>query len=160
MRGIDEARDAAKVDRIEPVAAMTVAEIESFVDRATFDGQLAALAACVCEKTLMYQISSPADPGQEPDPGVQAAIAAYAGSKRIEEGSMDKEVRSRSSVVEPPADVPEILPRAFLGQWVAWSSDGMRIIAASETSEEAERLAIATGEPEPILQRHCGRYRR
>ena len=46
------------------------------------------------------------------------------------------------------------------GKWVAWSSDGMRIVAADEDIVKAERLAIEAGEPEPILERHPGRYRR
>lgn len=48
---------------------------------------------------------------------------------------------------------PEIIPLSLLGKWVAWSSDGMRIVASAETSDEAERLAAEAGEPEPILHR-------
>ena len=59
---------------------------------------------------------------------------------------MEAEISSKSSVVEPPADEPDGLPLALLGRWVAWSSDGMRILASAETSDEA-------GEPEPILHR-------
>lgn len=66
---------------------------------------------------------------------------------------MEAEISSKSSVVEPPADEPDDLPLALLGRWVAWSSDGMRILASAETSDEAESLAIEAGEPEPILHR-------
>jgi hypothetical protein len=50
-------------------------------------------------------------------------------------------------------DEPEVLPLALVGKWVAWSSDGLRIVASAETLEEAERLAAEAGEPEPILHR-------
>jgi hypothetical protein len=48
---------------------------------------------------------------------------------------------------------PEVVPLASVGKWVAWSADGMRILAAAETIEEAERLAAEAGEVEPILER-------
>jgi hypothetical protein len=54
---------------------------------------------------------------------------------------------------EPAVDEPEVVPLAFIGKWVAWSADGMRILAAVETIEEAERLAAEAGESEPILER-------
>ena len=43
-------------------------------------------------------------------------------------------------------------PAVPAGQWVAWSSDGLRIVARRRPSEEAERLAAEAGEPEPILE--------
>jgi hypothetical protein len=54
---------------------------------------------------------------------------------------------------------PEVLPLSLAGKWVAWSSDGMRIVAAGDTIVEAERLAAEAGEPKPILERHPGRAR-
>ena len=54
---------------------------------------------------------------------------------------------------EPTVDEPDILPLTAVGRWVAWSSDGMRILAVAETIEEAERLAAEAGEAEPILER-------
>jgi hypothetical protein len=59
----------------------------------------------------------------------------------------------RFSDTEPAVDEPEVVPLAFVGKWVAWSSDGMRILATAETIEEAERLAAEVGESEPILER-------
>jgi hypothetical protein len=48
---------------------------------------------------------------------------------------------------------PEIVPLADVGKWIAWSSDGMRILGAADTIEEAERLAQKSGEANPILER-------
>ena len=56
----------------------------------------------------------------------------------------------------PP--LPESLPLSLAGRWVAWSADGMRIVASAVTSDEALDLAHEAGEPEPILQRHTGRH--
>lgn len=72
---------------------------------------------------------------------------------------MSMEVKPQTDQLDSPSQEPEILPLSLAGKWVAWSSDGMRIVASAVTSEEAERLAIAAGEPEPILQPHPGRYR-
>jgi len=72
---------------------------------------------------------------------------------------MATEVKPQANDAGSPSQEPEILPLSLVGKWVAWSSDGMRIVASAVTSEEAERLAIAAGEPEPILQPHPGRYR-
>ena len=59
----------------------------------------------------------------------------------------------RSQTVKPEAGEPEPVPLSAVGKWVAWSSDGLRIVAAAETIEEAERLAAEAGEPEPIMDR-------
>jgi hypothetical protein len=72
---------------------------------------------------------------------------------------MAMKVKPKAGHLESSSQEPEILPLSLAGKWVAWSSDGMRIVASAVTSEEAERLAIAAGEPEPILQPHPGRYR-
>lgn len=59
-----------------------------------------------------------------------------------------------------PADPePEVLTLALAGNWIAWSGDGLRIVACAPTLVEAEELAHAAGEPEPIMERHPGRYR-
>jgi len=50
-------------------------------------------------------------------------------------------------------DEPEIVPLAYVGRWVAWSSDGMRIIAVADELDEAYRLAAEAGEPEPMMER-------
>jgi hypothetical protein len=162
MPGIDDRREGSAElgQHSGPLDLGSTAEdLERLVDEITFNGKLAALIACACEKGSMYGPPSHADPGHAPIPGVQAAIQAYAAAKRTKEGSMDTDVRLHSGPAETSPEEPEILPLSLAGKWVAWSSDGMKIIASAETSEEAERLAIATGEPEPILERHPGRYR-
>jgi hypothetical protein len=59
----------------------------------------------------------------------------------------------RPDSAKPPTGEPEIVPVAYVGRWVAWSSDGMRILAVADTIEEVERLAAEVGEPDPILER-------
>lgn len=39
------------------------------------------------------------------------------------------------------------------GQWIAWSTDGLRIIAYGETLDECERAAHQTDEQEPSFER-------
>jgi len=56
-------------------------------------------------------------------------------------------------------DEPEVLPLSLVGNWIAWSSDGLRIIAYAKTLIEVEKLAHAAGEPEPIFERHPGDVR-
>ena len=51
---------------------------------------------------------------------------------------------------------PEVLPLWLAGNWVAWSEDGLRIVAYAPTLVEAEELAHAVGEPDPIFQLHPG----
>ena len=50
----------------------------------------------------------------------------------------------------------EVLPLALAGNWIAWSGDGLKIVAYAKTLVEAEQLARAAGEPEPIMERHPG----
>jgi hypothetical protein len=72
---------------------------------------------------------------------------------------MATETTQESEPAKPVPGEPEILPLSLAGKWVAWSSDGMRIVAAAPTIEEAEQLAAEAGEAEPILERHPGRAR-
>ena len=55
---------------------------------------------------------------------------------------------------------PEIVELRHAGKWLAWSADGMRIVAVAEKLDDAYALAAQAGEPEPILERAPGRYRR
>jgi hypothetical protein len=66
----------------------------------------------------------------------------------------------RPEPARSPANETDVVPLAYVGKWVAWSSDGIRILAAAETIEEAERLALEAGEPEPILGRPPAPHRR
>lgn len=45
------------------------------------------------------------------------------------------------------------VPLELGGKWVAWSSDGLRIIAHGETLDECETAAEQTGEAEPSFER-------
>lgn len=72
---------------------------------------------------------------------------------------MDMDVQHLIDTTGAAVEEPEVLPLSLAGLWVAWSSDGLRIVASATTIEEAERLAAIAGEPEPILDRHPGRHR-
>jgi hypothetical protein len=34
-----------------------------------------------------------------------------------------------------------VVPRKYAGKWIAWSSDGMRILASGNTLDEVQRAA-------------------
>jgi hypothetical protein len=55
---------------------------------------------------------------------------------------------------------PEAVPLALAGRWIAWSSDGLRIIGSAVTLNDAEEVASRAGEQEPIFQRVVGMTRR
>jgi hypothetical protein len=65
---------------------------------------------------------------------------------------MPTEIRQPDQAGREPVEA-EVVPLALVGKWVAWSSDGLRILASADKLEEAERLAAEAGEPEAILQR-------
>ena len=131
--------------------------LEWLVGAASMGGNLEALIAFACEDALANDLPPDVDPYRVHHAGARAAIQAYAAWKQAEGRGVPIEILPSGS---EPDQQPEILPLSLAGQWVAWSSDGMRIVASAPTSEEAELLAIASGEPEPILERHPGRYRR
>jgi hypothetical protein len=56
-------------------------------------------------------------------------------------------------------DEPESVPLSAVGKWVAWSSDGLRIVAVAEELNEAYRLAAEAGEADPMLERPGPRHR-
>jgi hypothetical protein len=58
------------------------------------------------------------------------------------------------------SEVPETVPLALAGRWIAWSADGLRIIGSGATLKDAEDVASQAGENEPIFQRAFGKYRR
>ena len=39
----------------------------------------------------------------------------------------------------------QVVPREYAGKWVAWSSDGRRIVAVGESFDDCERAAVAAG---------------
>jgi hypothetical protein len=58
------------------------------------------------------------------------------------------------------SEIPETIPLALAGRWVAWSGDGLRIIGSGATLLDAEEAAANAGETEPIFERAAGRLRR
>ena len=120
-------------------------------------GNLEALIAFACEDALVNDLPPDVDPYRVHHPGARAAIQAYAAWKLAE----GRDVPIFINRPDPDLDrEPDTLPLSLVGKWVAWSSDGMKIMASAETREESERLAIEAGEPDPIPQFHSGsRYR-
>ena len=154
MPHVDEIHEAAPA---RPRTAMSLEDFEVAwndlnwsVQQAIEDGNLIALIAIACEAAEGYHPPDHNDPGRGPHAGVQAAIRAYDSWKHSEGQVMD----FPAFFDRPPGPEeaePEIVPLAYVGKWVAWSSDGMHILAAAETIEEAERLAAEAGESEPIM---------
>jgi hypothetical protein len=48
---------------------------------------------------------------------------------------------------------PQTVPRAYAGRWVAWSPDGLTIVAVGDSFEEAGRVAAEGGFPEVAVER-------
>jgi hypothetical protein len=40
---------------------------------------------------------------------------------------------------------PQVVPREYAGKWLAWSPDGLRIVAVADSFEDCERAAAAAG---------------
>jgi hypothetical protein len=55
---------------------------------------------------------------------------------------------------------PQTIPRSLASRWIAWSADGLRIVASGETLKDAEVAASQAGESEPIFERAGGTLRR
>ena len=127
--------------------------LEWLVGVVWMSGNLDALIAFACEEAIAKDLPAEVDPEQVRHAGARAAIRAYAAWKEAE--GRDVPI----NIVRPdPLPEPEILPLSLVGKWVAWSSDGLRIVASAETSEESVRLAAEAGELEPILERPMARY--
>lgn len=56
--------------------------------------------------------------------------------------------RSRAGVLKRP----QIVPREYTGKWLAWTPDGLRILAAADTAVEARAEAIRLGQPDAIFE--------
>ncbi len=131
--------------------------LEWLVDQVSMSGNLEALIAFACEEAMANDLPPEVDPDRVRHAGARAAIQGYTAWKQAEGRDVPIDIL-RSN---PESDrEPEILPLSLVGKWVAWTSDGLRIVASAETSVEAERLAVEAGEPQPILQYHAGSYRR
>jgi hypothetical protein len=72
---------------------------------------------------------------------------------------MATEVKPQTNPPGSSSLEPEVLPLSLAGKWVAWSSDGIRIVASGSTIDEANQLAAEAGEAQPILELHPGRAR-
>jgi hypothetical protein len=71
-----------------------------------------------------------------------------------------KDPRKRRRAEGGENKVPQSMPLELAGRWVAWSSDGLRIIGSGKTLEEAEAAAAAAGEDDPMLEVAPGGLRR
>ncbi len=60
--------------------------------------------------------------------------------------------KSRSRLADATPMEREIPPRHLAGKWIAWSRDGMRIIAIGPTFEEARAKGREAGVPEPLVE--------
>lgn len=40
---------------------------------------------------------------------------------------------------------PDTIPLAYAGKWIAWSEDGLRILAVGDDFDACERAAVAAG---------------
>lgn len=49
-------------------------------------------------------------------------------------GDLGTNIRRR-----PPVERPETIPLAYAGKWLAWSGDGLRILAVGDSFEDCER---------------------
>jgi hypothetical protein len=52
-------------------------------------------------------------------------------------------------------DVPQRqpVPSELGGKWIAWSADGLRIIAHADTLDECEAAAAATSDSDPSFEK-------
>lgn len=55
--------------------------------------------------------------------------------------------------IDPKLPVPQIIPLELGGKWIAWSADGLRIIAHGESFSECKEEARKTGEQDPCFQK-------
>jgi hypothetical protein len=47
----------------------------------------------------------------------------------------------------------QAVPTQLGGKWIAWSSDGTRIVAYGDTFDECERAAEKAGEKDPSFEK-------
>lgn len=47
---------------------------------------------------------------------------------------------------------PQVVPSKYCGKWIAWSNNGLTIVAAADSPKEAKDAAVALGTKRPILQ--------
>jgi hypothetical protein len=141
-------------DRLEPTAPESRQgsegpDLDALIGKAVGNGKLSELIAKACDAATQYFPPSHTDPGRTPHPGVRAAVRAFHARKHQKGRTMATDATGPT----PGPGTPESVPLAYVGKWIAWSSDGMRIVAVSDTLDEVERLAHQAGEPDPIFHR-------
>jgi len=140
MPDIDEKQNvqATDVDRVREAgrSERDHEDLESIVARACLDGRLLELIEIAFEGLGRGGLS---DFNAKPNPKLQAAIAAYHNDEEGQGGPMDTDVRPSKK------GRPQTIPRAYAGKWIAWSQDGMRIVAVGESFDDCEQAAVKAG---------------
>ena len=47
---------------------------------------------------------------------------------------------------------PDVVRREYAGKWIAWSPDGLRIVAHGDSFEQCEQAAAAAGFPAVAIE--------
>jgi hypothetical protein len=139
MPGLDGGRDAlgAEYDQASQAKESRAGtSYEALVYQALHEGGLTALLDAALDGAMGLK---PSDLGDEIPPGVRAAIEAYRSCKSGQGGPMSTNVR-RSS-----ARRPQTITRDLAGKWIAWSEDGLKIVAVGDSFEDCERKAVEAG---------------
>jgi hypothetical protein len=56
-------------------------------------------------------------------------------------------------MIETPQRHRQPVPVELGGKWIAWSADGLRIVAYANTLDECEEAAEQAGEQDPSFER-------
>ncbi len=69
-------------------------------------------------------------------------------------GALSRGRAAEGSPAKPPRPVPrpQTVPSECTGRWVAWSPDGLRIVAAGDGPGQARAAALAVGVPDSLLE--------
>jgi hypothetical protein len=142
MSIIGDGHKAPDADIVQPREAdhpeSTLKDLEIIVSRVMTNGQMNDLLKIVFER--IDDLGSN-DLGGKPRPEIQAAIDTYRRWKRTQGGGMNANIkRSRKRR-------PDTVPLAYAGKWVAWSADGLRILAVGDSFEDCELKAVEAGFP-------------
>jgi len=128
---VDRVREAGRSDRDHE-------DLESIFAGACLDGRLLELIEIALDGLGHHDLS---DISVKPNPKLQAAIEAYHNYDESQGGDMDTDVRPSKK------GRPQTITREYAGKWIAWSEDGMRIVAVGESFEDCERATEAVGIP-------------
>jgi hypothetical protein len=157
MPGIDDTREvrATNMDQASDSKSDVLdrGDLESFAYRLVIEGRVPELLDLLFENTggLTSDLL-----GSEPHPGIQAAYEAYRNWKQSQGGDMHTDVRPTER------ERPQTIPREYAGKWIAWSEDGLRIVAVGGSFDDCERLAVDAGfapNRVGIMHVQIGRYR-